>query len=613
MLERIKYFGHDDYYHYISYNQLINGWSIPEEIESVSDIVECAEVIRYIEEYTENLAKYKEDCYKLINNNKQILNRSFKELCYELEDEYEYADIVDVLLRYYKEYFTKETLMEIYECTLIRWEKLLNNKKFPQISVAHLTNDDMMKCILENKILSQEIVFNLVSCEVPAFDFTKEQCNIIVKAEIDNGYSEKVLKAIYASNNKQISKLLRVEAKNKINSMVDSMKSNIIASSRCSYQKKDNNYKLTLNTQRGEHEDLVTCNFVSDIKKNNLMLSYNTITKLLLSNDMLFINGIFSIAIKSSASNIMSFFNSTIETEYIHTYTDYYNKKMIEDFKLSSFFNFLSINDIVVYKYINHLIDFQIGNGFFTIKGSEDYYDGNLNNINRHLCIQIDSLIKQYKVFCEYNTVNRELVNLSTESLNFELTSLGKKAKYAIPVKNNKFEPLFYKNRIMMGLSSKSIYDIVSEKSINNQFYMVLSPYTKELINKLICEEILIWNDEGILCFSRLDQVHIMKYLSEMNTLLVRDELLESLTQLQEVNCIKFLNNLFSTEEVNYLNFILKNGSYSDELGLRNEYLHTGESKVTDEEANFELMRIILVIAYKILDEIKNNNVKVVK
>ena len=81
--------------------------------------------------------------------------------------------------------------------------------------------------------------------------------------------------------------------------------------------------------------------------------------------------------------------------------------------------------------------------------------------------------------------------------------------------------------------------------------------------------------------------------------------------QLARLIVITCLKNVFSIQEINYLNFVLNNKSYDNSWGIRNKYLHGVPIYDSIQQYEYEYHLILLILIFyiiKINEELKHRS-----
>lgn len=230
----------------------------------------------------------------------------------------------------------------------------------------------------------------------------------------------------------------------------------------------------------------------------------------------------------------------------------------------------------------------------------------------RNIATEIDAVLKQYKLFCKYGSIDKELFVMSSEHLFFSDIPSMNDRKY-IYAKSERLKSciqhLFCSNLMTYTNNGKyKDYDNLAQVLVDNndvQKDEFDSIFQQKHIEDLLHLDIL-YEKDGLLRLNK-EKAIILRHLHDKNVLCynwcknvhhIINELIESGDLSQEFT-------LFSKPEQDYLDFILNKASFSDGLNLRNKYLHG--TTIPDEQVNYqdyiEFLKIMVLIIIKINEE----------
>lgn len=229
----------------------------------------------------------------------------------------------------------------------------------------------------------------------------------------------------------------------------------------------------------------------------------------------------------------------------------------------------------------------------------------------RNLCSEIDSILKQYQLYYENNDIDRDLLEINSKPLLFSQLESYDKNKYAYIVDTeyiNSMNLLFsdqsYLNLITKLLDTNKTF--ISE-IINTTIDLFLTDFDesqKKLIKKLQQQQLIILNQQNQI-IAKKNNIEVLKDFYE-NSCICNKAYQKQLNKLN-IEC-KYTNSLFSTSEVDYLNFILNKKQFPNGHDLRNKYIHGSQSQNEISQLNdyYLLLMIHCFIALKIYDELAN-------
>lgn len=231
------------------------------------------------------------------------------------------------------------------------------------------------------------------------------------------------------------------------------------------------------------------------------------------------------------------------------------------------------------------------------------------------IAIKIDDLLKQYQLFSENGTVERELFELSSSHICFSnLKSLQQqKYAYASKKKNNGGLPrehLNLTNRYPSQFFSKKLKNkmmsIIDAVEFGNTHFHDFSEQIHPNLNFLINCGSLLQESNGSFLLNK-NRIHVINELAKNIVIPINyfknwNNLLDSMHQNGD---IEYGNTLFSIPEQNYLNFMLNKSSFLNGPDLRNKYLHgTNSNDPRQNEFDYyEFLKIMSLIVIKINEE----------
>ena len=225
---------------------------------------------------------------------------------------------------------------------------------------------------------------------------------------------------------------------------------------------------------------------------------------------------------------------------------------------------------------------------------------------------EIESVLKQFKLYQRYGHIDRELFEMSSEHLFFSQipSLLSRKYVYA---KSDlvKWCIVHLFDNCMLGVAPNGeladcdcLYEAMMQYKILPRS-AINANYQEEPLQHLLSWGVLVDTDGQL----TLDPVktRILHDLHEYGVLCYHHsgELQSTIAEL--ISCEDLLeeNTLFSIPEQEYLDYILNKATFSNGLDLRNKYVHG--SKAKDDSENFkdylEFLLIMAMIIIKLNDE----------
>ncbi len=221
----------------------------------------------------------------------------------------------------------------------------------------------------------------------------------------------------------------------------------------------------------------------------------------------------------------------------------------------------------------------------------------------------MDSLLKQYNLYVNCNSINRELIEISRNSVSLDNLPSFSSSKYGYILDS---ELIGISNLLY---SNQSIINHTSAEGMQNNFEQLLkhkklkildfSNYQIETLKYLKSKNIIYEDFYGNLNLNN-DLCKILKdfYYNEVLCLnyYKNKKVLNSLIKDKK---IIIENKLFSKPEQNYLNYVLNNRKYDNGLSIRNRYLHgSNTNNVSDHKKDYyTILKVFVLIIIKINEE----------
>lgn len=228
---------------------------------------------------------------------------------------------------------------------------------------------------------------------------------------------------------------------------------------------------------------------------------------------------------------------------------------------------------------------------------------------NKILLSELDGVLKQFRLFVENGSINRDLFELCTEQMQIDSIPSFIKNKYAYPNDNdikNAASILFHHSYLVDFAFDANDYEhlcaLLFNENINtadlndNQLKYLSCLERMDAITvtdgnvKLNIDAIALLND--IYCNEVLCLSYSKKYSS------IIDEWVKK-------GYLRVESTLFSIPEQKYLKFMLNKNEFTNGPELRNKYIHSNYSKDTkvQEEDFYEILKIVILVIGKINEE----------
>ena len=230
----------------------------------------------------------------------------------------------------------------------------------------------------------------------------------------------------------------------------------------------------------------------------------------------------------------------------------------------------------------------------------------------RNIAIEIDSILKQFKLYCEEGEIDRELFEISTSHmLVSEIPSLlgdkyvypnGDRIKIIFHLLFSDQSTMLYQHEEIGNCNSS--YDVLKKKTI---CYANLQDYQKTDVDYLIEQGILSLDANQNISFSaKLLWLLYDLYENDFVCVEYLANYSSELKLLQDKGMIRFGSSLLSVPEQDYFNYIFNNASYDNSKDLRNKYAHGNQTLKEDEMSRdyFIMLRMMVLIIIKINEEL---------
>ena len=226
----------------------------------------------------------------------------------------------------------------------------------------------------------------------------------------------------------------------------------------------------------------------------------------------------------------------------------------------------------------------------------------------RNMLIEMESLLKQIKLYIEDGELNREFLEFSSTPVTFcEVPSfIDKKYAYLQDEETIHAMNLLFSNQTMLGYTERtgSKYNTIVDLIIHDKVCMEDYAFFQQNGVKYLLDKGLIEIDsKGFLSLNK-EKVWVLGefYKNEViNVAVIKNN--NYLNELIVEEKVKVEGTLFSIPEQNYLDFILNRHKYSNGLDLRNRYIH-GTNPIEDKpEDYYKSLLIMCLLMIKINDE----------
>lgn len=294
-------------------------------------------------------------------------------------------------------------------------------------------------------------------------------------------------------------------------------------------------------------------------------------------------------------------------------------KSMISSVQMVAYYNQLvkienKLEKIIKWFFEKYLKDeFQVKNYKINVPTEESTYLEKCRNI----LIEMDYILKEYKLLVEDGKINHELLEMSSTHMFFQnIPSLVRK-KYVYPSSKefNLISFYFFSNQCMLSYLERieEKYDNFYSLIINEKVKMDEYPeYDQRDLKQLIEKNYIQINDEGYLTISNIKKIKIFKdlyYNAVISYWKYSEESRKIMDELCEKGILEFGNTLLSNDESDYFNYYLNKSKFVNGLDLRNKYIHGCQPNEKDSEKIHEnnyylFLKLLILLIIKINDDI---------
>jgi len=232
----------------------------------------------------------------------------------------------------------------------------------------------------------------------------------------------------------------------------------------------------------------------------------------------------------------------------------------------------------------------------------------------RLLVPEIESILKQYKIFAENGSIDHELIQLSSHPIDYgEVPSLStKKYVYGCGELFNNLKNCFFSDQSIMSYVErfrgkyKNLYDLIAHEEVKFDDFQT---YQKPTIELLLLDDILIKDCDGSIRIKTAEYLFIIGNLYKDGFISYwhfNQHLRSVIDKMEEDGIIKFGYTLFSEAERKYFSYYLNKSEYTNGLDLRNKYVHgTNPHGSHEQEIDYlRLLKVLILIMLKIEDDL---------
>lgn len=270
--------------------------------------------------------------------------------------------------------------------------------------------------------------------------------------------------------------------------------------------------------------------------------------------------------------------------------------------------NRIHIEELYKWFFENYLKkEFGVENYYYSASSSNSNYIEKIRNI----VVEIDGVLKQFRMIVEDGRIDRELFEISSEHIFFDSLKSMIEKKYAYSRSdelNKEMQYLFSRQSMLTRVKSKDtkyhcFFELLhSEEVFLSDFY----PFQLTNINWLISRGVIQEDENGVLILNHIRSIVLYRLFSrEVICCKYSSILMPTIEHLVQEGEMVFESTLFTRAEMDYLNYMLNKSEFSNGLDLRNKYSHgtnTIDEKIQKSDYLI-LLSIMALIVIKINEE----------
>ncbi len=231
------------------------------------------------------------------------------------------------------------------------------------------------------------------------------------------------------------------------------------------------------------------------------------------------------------------------------------------------------------------------------------------------LLSEFDSLLKQYKLYCEDGEINLELLAISSKPYTFSQIPSLVENKYFY-LNNKELDTvlfLLFSDQAFLSYVPpyeekhyKSLYDLLENEEVVFGNY---HKYQWERLNLLFENDLLFVDHKGYLRIKDSEQLYVLSQLyreESLNYWHFNDSQKSYIDKLESLGILKSESTLFTKAEQSYFNYYLNKKEFMNGFDLRNKYMHgtNSPSEEVSRDMYYKLLRIIVLVVLKIEDDL---------
>jgi hypothetical protein len=244
----------------------------------------------------------------------------------------------------------------------------------------------------------------------------------------------------------------------------------------------------------------------------------------------------------------------------------------------------------------------------------------------RTVAPELESILKQYKLFVEDQQIDFELLQMSSSPSSMkDIPSLNEN-KYIYINKDNEeanaCSNLFFSDQTLLAYVEpfkekhyRSFFDLLRNES--NIYYSNYEEHQTPRLKYLLDKNYIFVDNDNRIQVTNHNRVFILMDLHENEVgsfYHYPKEIREEAIKMSEEELIYFDSSLLSKPEQDYFNFHLNKSEFTNGLDLRNSYLHGTQANPSEtslhENSYLLYLKLLILIVFKIEDDLLINQIK---
>lgn len=294
-------------------------------------------------------------------------------------------------------------------------------------------------------------------------------------------------------------------------------------------------------------------------------------------------------------------------------------KSMLSSVQMIAYYNQLlkikiKLEEVIKWFFEKYLKDeFQVKNYKINIPTESSTYLEKCRNI----LIEIDYILKEYKLLVEEGKINHELLEMSSTHMFFQNIPSMVRKKYIYPSSKeyNLISFYFFSDQCMLSYLKRieenynDFYSLILNEKVKMEEY---PEYDQRDLKQLIENDYIQIDEEGYIVIKDIGKINIFKelyYNGVISYWKYSKESREIMDELCKKGILKFGDTLLSNAESDYFNYCLNKAKFVNGLDLRNKYIHGCQSNGKDSEKIHEnnyylFLKLLILLIIKINDDI---------